>query len=81
MIINKIENLKSNDKFRIIFNYFKIIKKISNTHLELNFKIYNYFSNFKHDYFFSTNLKYVYFIISFHFNNYYYFVFTIFEIN
>ena len=81
MIINKVENSKLNDKPRIIFDYFKIIKFLLNAHFELNFKIYNHFSNLKHNYLFLTNLKHIYFIISFHFNDHYYFVFTIFEIN
>ena len=79
--MNKVENSKLDNESRIIFNYFKIIKLFSNAHLELNFKIYNYFLNFKYDCFFSTDLKHIYFIILFHFNDRHYFVFTIFEIN
>ena len=80
-MMNKIKNSKSNDKFRIIFDYFKIIEFFSGSHLKLNSKIYNYFLNFKYNCFFLTNLKYAYFIILLHFENRYYFVFIIFEIN
>ena len=79
--MNKIENPRLNDESKIIFNYFKITKLLSRAHLELNFKIYNHLSNFKHDYLFSINLKHTYFIISLHFENRHYFIFTIFEIN
>ena len=80
-MINKIENLKLNDEFQIIFNYFKIIKLFLNVYFEFNFKIYNYFSNLKYNYLFSTNLKHIYFIILFYFDDRYCFIFTIFEIN
>ena len=79
--MNKVENSESDDEPRITFDYFKIIKLFLNAHLELNFKIHNYFSNLKHDCFFSANLKHVYLIISFHFNNRHYFAFIISEIN
>ena len=65
----------------MIFDYFKIIIKKSKAYLELSFKIYNYFSNLKHDCFFLINLKYVYFIILLYFKDRYYFIFIIFEIN
>ena len=80
-MINKVENSRFDDKSRMIFDYFKMTKFLSKAHLELNFKIYNHFSNFKHDYLFLTNLKHIYFIISLHSENRYYFIFIIFEIN
>ena len=80
-MINKVENLKSIDEPRIIFNYFKVTKLLSKAHLKLSFKIYDYLFNSKYECLFSANLKYTYFTISLHSNNRHYFVFTISEIN
>ena len=59
------------------FNYFKVIELLSNSHLKLLLKVYNYLFNFYYNYLFSTNFKYAYLIIPLYINNRYYFIFII----
>ena len=79
--MNKIENSTSENKFRMIFDYSRVNEKLSNSYLELFSKIHDNLSNSRHRYLFATNLKHVYFTISFHFDDKHYFFFTIFDID
>ena len=63
-MVNKIENLIPTDEPRITFNYSGIHKNLPGTHLELNSKIHDYLSDFKHGYLFAINLKLIYPIIN-----------------
>ena len=81
VIMNKIENSTSENKFRMIFDYSRVNEKLSNSYLELFSKIHDNLSNSRHRYLFATNLKHVYFTISFHFDDKHYFFFTIFDID
>ena len=75
------DNPKFTDEFRIIFNYSRIIKLLSDFYIKLNFKIHDYLFNPRYKYLFLINLKHVYFIILLYSNNRYYFAFTISNIN
>ena len=65
----------------MIFNYFKITKLFSKTHLKLSSKVYDHLFNLKYECLFSTNFKHVYLTISLYFDDKHYFVFTISKIN
>ena len=80
-MVDKIKNSQSSNKSRMIFNYSRVIKLLSNTYLKLSSKIYNHLFNSRYKCLFSTNLKYAYFTISLHLNDKHYFAFTIFDIN
>lgn len=79
-MIDKIEDSKFINKLKITFDYFRIIKLFFETHLKLNLKIHDHLSNFKYKCLFFVDLKHAYFIISLHFKNKHYFVFTISDI-
>ena len=80
-MIDKVENFKSINEPRITFDYFKIIKLLSKTHIKLSFKIHDHLFNSRYEYLFLANFKYIYLTISLHFNNKHYFAFTISRIN
>ena len=65
----------------MIFDYSYIIELLSNAHLKLFSKVYDYLFNSRYKCLFSTDLKHVYFTISLYSNNKHYFAFTIFDIN
>lgn len=79
--MNKMKNFKFIDESRLTFNYFKVIKNLSNNYIKFNFKMHNHLSNSRHDYLFIANLKHAYYIVSLYLKNRYYFAFTIFDIN
>ena len=81
VIMNKIENSTSEHESRVIFDYSRVNEKLSDSHLELFNKIHDNLSNSRHRCLFATNLKHVYFTISFHFDDKHYFFFTIFDID
>ena len=77
MIVNKVKNLKSENGFKVIFNYFQMIEKFFDNHLKLFFKIHDHLLNSRHECLFFADLKHVYYIIQLHSKNKYYFAFTI----
>ena len=68
-MIDKIKDLQLNNEFRIIFDYFRIIKLIFNAHLKLFSKIYNHLFNSRYECLFLADFKYAYFTISLYLNN------------
>ena len=57
------KNLKSENKLKMIFDYFRMIEKLFDNYLKLFLKIYDHLSDFNHEYLFFANLKHVYYII------------------
>jgi archaellum biogenesis ATPase FlaH len=69
VIVDKVENLTSQNESRVIFDYFKIHEKLSDSFLKLFFKVHDNLFDSRHKIFFSTDLKHVYLIISMHSND------------
>ena len=76
-MINKINNLTSQDELKMIFDYSRVIELLFDTHLKMSSKIHNHLINFYYNYLFSVNLKYAYLIIFLYFENRHFFVFSI----
>ena len=81
IIIDKVKNSTSKNKSYITFDYFRVIEFLLDFYLELSLRVYNYLSNPRYKYLFSTNLKYTYLIISLYLDDRYYFAFIILEID
>ena len=79
--MNKIENLISENEFKITFDYSKIKKIMFDAYMKFNSKVHDILSNSRHDVLFMTDLKYVYSIISLIEKCRHYFASIIFEIN
>ena len=75
--MDKIENSKSENEPRIIFDYFRVIKDLPGSYLELSSKIYNNLADPRYRYLFAVDLKHAYYTIPLYSNNRYYFAFTI----
>jgi hypothetical protein len=77
VIVNKIENLTSQNESRVIFDYFRIHEKLLDSFLKLFSKVHDNLSDFRHKMFFSADLKHVYLIIFMHSDDRHYFAFFI----
>lgn len=80
IFVDKTENSLFTNKSKLIFDYFRIHKKLFEIYVELFFWIYDNFFNSDHDCLFSVDLKHVYFTINLNENIRFLFVFTIFDI-
>jgi len=79
--VNKVKNFTSQDEFKIIFDYSKVTKKLSDIYMKLSFKMHDNLADSRHCCLFSANLKHAYLKISLHLNDKHYFAFMIFDIN
>jgi hypothetical protein len=81
VLVDKIENPNLNNESRLTFNYRNVYKDISECALILTFKVYDYLSDPRHEYFLSADIKYGYFIIKTYLTDRYVFAFYIDNIN
>jgi len=79
--VNKVKNFTSQDESRVIFDYSKVTKKLSDIYMKLSFKMHDNLADSQHRCLFSANLKHIYLRISLYSNDKHYFAFMIFEIN
>lgn len=75
------KNLTFQDESRIIFDYSRVTKKLSDIYMKLSFKMHDNLADSQHRYLFSANLKRAYLRISLHLNNKHYFAFVISDID
>lgn len=75
VIVNKVKNLTSQDKSRVIFDYSKVMKKLSDIYMKLSFKMHDNLADSWHHCLFSANLKHTYLKIFLHLNDKHYFAF------
>jgi hypothetical protein len=80
VLVDKMKNSKSNDEFRMTFDFSRVIEELSETHMSLMFSCHDYLSNFNHECFMMTNLKHAYLMIQVHFDDRHYFAFIISDI-
>lgn len=65
VMIDKSSNTKSNNEFKMIFDYNNVIEKLSEFYVKLNFKIHDHLFNFNHGMLFSVDLKHVHLLLTF----------------
>jgi len=75
--MNKVKNLTSQDESKIIFDYNRVTKKLSDIYMKLSFKMHDNLADSRHCYLFSANLKHAYLKIFLHLNDKHYFAFMI----
>jgi len=81
VIVNKVKNLTSQDKSKVIFDYSRVTKKLSDIYMKLSFKMHDNLTDSWHRCLFSANLKHAYLRISLHSNDKHYFAFMISDID
>ncbi len=81
VIVNKVKNLTSQDESRVIFDYSRVTKKLSDIYMKLSFKMHDNLADSRHHCLFSANLKHAYLRISLHSNDKRYFAFMISDID
>ena len=81
VIMNKVKNLTSQDESKIIFDYNRVTKKLSDIYMKLSFKMHDNLADSRHCYLFSANLKHAYLKIFLHLNDKHYFAFMISDID
>ena len=69
IIVNKVENLRLEDKPRMTINYSRVYKDLPGTYLKLSSKVYNYFSNPNYSCLFIADLKHAYLTIPLYLDN------------
>jgi len=79
--VNKVKNFTSQDESKVIFDYNKVTKKLSDIYMKLRFKMHDNLADSQHRCLFSANLKHIYLRIFLHLNDKYYFAFMISDIN
>ena len=79
-MINKFEHATLLNKFRLIFNYSQVKKNLSDYYLKLYLRIYDYLSSLIHQIFMQINIKYEYFSVRIHSENWHIFAFTVSDI-
>ena len=79
ILIDKIENFISNDESRMTYDYFRVVKKLSEIHMSLMFECHDYFFDSRHRCFMTANFKHAYFTILIYSKNRKFFAFTISE--
>lgn len=62
-MIDNVENFKTINKLKIIFDYFKIIKNLPRIYIQLTKSYYNYLFKFRHSCYIIVDLKYSYLLI------------------
>lgn len=77
VLINKIENSTSENELRMIYDYSKMMKKLSDVHVKLMFEDHDYLFDFKHECYMIANLKHDYFTIEIYSKNRKFFAFII----
>ena len=77
VMINKVNNLISEDKSRTIFNYLNVKETMSEYYLEFMFKVYDYLTDLCHKIYFMTDIKYNYYNVLLYSDNQHIFVFII----
>ena len=80
IIINKVNNLTSEDESRMTFNYLNIKETMSEYYLELIFKVHDYLADLHHKIYFMTDIKYGYYNVLLHSDDQHIFVFIILDI-
>ena len=78
--MNKMKNSKSEDEFRIIFDYSRIIENLSEIYVELSSKVHDNLSYSEHKNLMIVDLKYAYSIVLIHSEDREIFAFNISEI-
>jgi len=79
--VNKVKNLTFQDESKVIFDYSKVTKKLSDIYIKLSFKMHDNLADSRHCCLFSANLKHAYLRISLHSNDKHYFAFMISDID
>jgi len=72
-----VEDLKPEDKPRVIFNYSRVNKDLLGLYIELSLKVYDNLSNPRYRYLFVVDLKHAYLTIPLYLDNRHFFLFTI----
>ena len=80
VMINKVNNLTSENESRMMFNYLNIKETMSEYYLKLMFKVYDYLTDFCYKIYFITDIKYDYYNVLLHSDNQHIFVFIISDI-
>ncbi len=75
ILIDKVKNSTSENESRMIFNYFKIVKKLSSTHMQLMIECHDYLFDSRHECFMIADIKHAYFMIYIHSDDQKYFSF------
>ena len=76
-MIDKVNNLISENESRTTFNYLNIKKTMSEYYLKLMFKVHNYLADSHHKIYFIADIKYNYYNVLLYSDNQHIFVFII----
>jgi len=79
--VNKVKNFTFQNESKVIFDYSKVTKKLSDIYMKLSFKMHDNLADSWHRCLFSANLKHAYLKIFLHSNDKYYFAFMISDID
>jgi hypothetical protein len=77
VLVDKIENSKSNDELRMIFDFSRVVKKLFDIYMSLMSSCHDYFFNSSYECFMIIDFKHTYLMIQVHFDDRHYFAFII----
>ena len=80
VMINKVNNLISEDESRTTFNYLNVKETMSECYLKLMFKVYDYLTDLCYKFYFMTDIKHDYYNVFLHSDDQHIFVFIISDI-
>jgi uncharacterized protein YfkK (UPF0435 family) len=81
VLVDKVKNSISENELRMTFNYFRIVKKRSSTHMQLITECHDYLFDSRHECFMIADLKHAYLMIDIYSDDRKYFAFIISELD